>query len=839
MAGFPNHAIDRYLERLIEQDKYTIVIIKQKGFPPNVKRYLSEIISPGINMEYSKSTENYVTSIIVEKFSAYHIGFANIDITTAKSYVFESYSTKEDKTFALDELFRLLQTYKSSEIILTLKNVDCDEIINYLELDGKNIVINKKRADINFQNEIFKRVYKIESLLSAIEVMNFEKLPLVTESLALLLEFVIEHNKELIDKLIEPTLIEDEKLVYLGNNPIKQLEIYRVLKLIDRTKTAMGKRLIKERLFNPIKDEERLKKRYILVDFMLDRYKDFEICLKEIYDLEKIERKIKLKRLHPFEINFLLTSLDNASEIYIKLKKRASKIDYFSDFIKKIFDLEKVNVKLEDIKESFFKHGVDSELDALVAQRDSYYSLLIKIKEKIESLGDVKVDINHLDKEGFYLSLTKNRFNMIKDNFLDTFVEIDSKTIFFKDLKVKHLTNSVKISGDKIEEIGDKIIALNNKISKNTLKLYIKKLEEIEEEFDILLALSQEIAKVDVAVSSAKVAKEYNYFRPKLTNSKPIFKNLRHPLIESNQEYGVYIPNDINFNEYDGMLLYGINSSGKSSLMKSVGIAIFLAQGGFFTPAQMEFKPYSSIFTRIEASDNLSKGLSTFAVEMLELKNIFNRADKNSLVLGDEIAHGTETLSAMAIVASSVFKLATKKINFLFATHLHQLMELEEIKKLTNITAKHLEVYFDGEKLIYDRKLKNGSGSSVYGLEFAKSIYMDKEFLKMAEKIRKKLSKDYNEIETLLKRRTSRYNKSVYVTKCAICNEAVDDVHHIVPKESAKDGFFEHMPIDHKYNLIPLCKKHHKMVHEGKIIIRGFVSTSRGLELHWEENNKS
>jgi DNA mismatch repair protein MutS len=835
MAGFPNHALDRYLERLIEYNRYTIIIIKQKGLPPNVKRYLSEIISPGINMEYSKVAENYVTSIVIEKYSAFHVGFANVDVTTAKSYVYENYSTKEDATFALDELFRLLQTYRSSEIILTLKNVDCDEIINYLELDGKNIIINKQRVDIKYQNEIFKRVYNIQSLLSPIEVMNLEKFPLITESLSILLEFVINHNKELIYKLKEPTLIEDEKLVYLGNNPIKQLEIFKVLKLIDKTKTAMGKRLIKERLLNPIRDEVELEKRYGEIAYMQSRYKEFEPYLKEIYDLEKIERKIELKRLHPFEINFLLSSLESASDIYLKLNKKPTKIDYFSDYLKKIFRVDKINVKLEDIKDTLFNEGVDKSLDMLCYERDRYYEQLLLIKSKIEALGDVKVELNQLDKEGFYLSLTKNRFNIIKDRFLETFIDLDNNRLFLSDLRVKHLTNSVKISGDKIEEISDKIISLQNKIIKKSTKLYLKKIEKIAREFTILKELSYEISKIDLAVSSAKVAKEFNYFRPTLSNKKPIFKDLRHPLIEANQENGIYVPNDIDFNSYDGMLLYGINSSGKSSLMKSVGIAIILAQAGFFVPAKMEFKPYSSLFTRIEASDNLSKGLSTFAVEMLELKNIFNRADKNSLVLGDEIAHGTETLSAMAIVVSAVIKLAKKRINFLFATHLHQLMELDEIKSLKNIVAKHLEVWFDGKKLIYDRKLKDGSGSSVYGLEFAKSIYMDSEFLKTAESVRKKLSKEYNEIELLLKKRKSRYNKSVYITKCAICDNAVDDVHHIVPKESAKDGFVDHMPIDHKYNLIPLCKKHHNMVHEGKIIIRGFVSTSKGIELHWDE----
>ena len=836
MAGFPNHALDRYLEKLIEENRYTIILIKQKGTPPNVKRYLSEIISPGVNLEYSKTPENYVTSIIVEKYSAFHVGFANVDVTTGKSYVYENYSTKDDPTFALDELFRLLQTYKSYEIILTLKNVECDEIVNYLELDGKNIVINRTRMDIKYQNEIFKRVYNIQSLLSPIEVMNFEKFPLITESLGILLEFVIAHNKDLLSKLKEPVLIEDDKFVYLGNNPIKQLEIYKVLKLIDKTKTAMGKRLIKERLFNPIRDEAELEKRYKSVAFMLNRYQEFESLLREIYDLEKIDRKIKLKKLHPFEITFLLNSLESVSEIYLKLKKRTTKIDFFVEFIKRNFELDKINVKFEDIKESFFKRGIDKNLDELVDEKEKYILQLKKIKNKIESLGDVKVEINQLDKEGFYFSLTKNRFNMIKDKFSESFVDIDGEKLFLDDLRVKQLTNSVKISGDFIDEISDKIIALQNKIIKKTSKIFIKKLGEIEKEFDILQNIANEIAKIDVAVSSAKIAKELNYSKPKLKNKKASFKALRHPLIEINQENGVYVPNDIDFNEYDGMLLYGINSSGKSSLMKSVGIAVFLAQGGFFVPCEkMEFTPYQGIFTRIEASDNLTKGLSTFAVEMLELKNIFNRANEHSLVLGDEIAHGTETTSALAIVASAVVKLAKRKINFLFATHLHQLMDIDEVKNLSNVVAKHLEVWFDGEKLVYDRKLKDGSGSSVYGLEFAKSIYMDGEFIKLAENIRKKLTDEYSEIELLLKKKKSRYNKNLFVTTCAICGKPVEDVHHIKEKEKAKEGFIDHMPVHHKYNLIPLCKKHHKMVHEGKIRITGFVTTSKGIELHFEE----
>ena len=296
-------------------------------------------------------------------------------------------------------------------------------------------------------------------------------------------------------------------------------------------------------------------------------------------------------------------------------------------------------------------------------------------------------------------------------------------------------------------------------------------------------------------------------------------------------------PINMTQNQMHGILLYGINSSGKSSLMKALGISIILAQAGFFVPAKsMRFKIFDSIFTRISGADNIAKGLSSFAVEMLELKNIFNRANKNSIILGDEISHSTETMSGVSIVASAILKLAKLESLFLFATHLHQLPEIEELKKLKNIICLHLSVMYEDkeDKLIFNRKLQLGSGSSMYGLEYAKSLHMDKEFLQVANSIRKKLTNDYSSIERLTKRKTSKYNKDLIVSTCVICGKAVDDVHHIKEQNEANaDGFIGHMNANHKYNLVPLCKEHHLMVHNGKININGFITTSKGLELHY------
>ncbi|RLA75340.1 MAG: DNA mismatch repair protein, partial [Epsilonproteobacteria bacterium] len=408
-----------------------------------------------------------------------------------------------------------------------------------------------------------------------------------------------------------------------------------------------------------------------------------------------------------------------------------------------------------------------------------------------------------------------------------------------------------------------KIIELNKLVFKEKIEFYENKFATM------LLDLVSFIAEIDLTVSNIKIAKKYNYVAPKIVNKKEDSTNflevldLRHPIIESTEENGIYIPNDlvlgdltmvskeyqdniivknslydnITDNKMHGVLLYGINSSGKSSLMKSIGICVILAQAGFYVPAKsMRFCLFDEIFTRISGSDNIAKGLSSFAVEMLELKNIFNRATSNSLILGDEISHSTETMSGVSIVASAILKLAKLKSIFVFATHLHQLPEIKEIEKLNNIICLHLSVLYNEEddKLIFNRKLSYGSGSSMYGLEFAKSLHMDKEFLKIANDIRKRLTDDYDTIERLSQKNSTMYNKDLYIVGCAICGAKVDDVHHIKEQQEADDkGFIGHIHKNHKYNLIPLCKKHHKMVHDGKININGFVATSKGLELHY------
>jgi DNA mismatch repair protein MutS len=438
----------------------------------------------------------------------------------------------------------------------------------------------------------------------------------------------------------------------------------------------------------------------------------------------------------------------------------------------------------------------------------------------------------------------------------------------FSKFRVKKLTNNVKITSDFTDTLSDNIMKNRRKIVTLVKEKYIYLQELYERRYSLLFdRLIAYVADLDVGVSSSKVAQTYKHSRPMIVdvakddNFMQIMQ-LRHPLIEVQERGGIYVPNDIvmgnreymdlphpetvmldvgvhDGHDINGVLLYGINSSGKSSLMKSIGIAVLMAQSGFFVSAAvMKFSLYESLFTRIVSKDNLAKGLSTFAVEMLEMKNIFNRATVGSLVLGDEISHGTETLSGVAIVASAIIKLAKLRALFLFATHLHQLSTMKEITSLNNVVDLHLSVEYDEQKdaLLFNRVLQAGSGSSIYGLEFAKSLHMDEDFLETANTIRKRLANDFDELELLVKKKTSKYNKELYVTKCIICGAVAEDVHHISQRSLAdKAGFIGHFHENHKHNLVPLCREHHNQIHEGKLRVDGFIMTSNGLELQIEE----
>ncbi len=887
LAGVPAVSLDRYLSRLIATKKYTIIVVKQKGEMPNVKRYVANIISPGTNFEYlSEPTENNIVSLMIDENSGiYSVGYAAIDVSTGKTICNEIHSTRDDKTYALDEAFNLLQTYNTSEVIITLesKEIDREWIVHYLELSSLHYSINTKRFKIGFQNELFTRIFEINSFLSAIEYLDLERHPYTTESLAVLIDFIIEHDESIIEKMNRPVFLGNSRYMYIGNNAMEQLSVISrdpaditLLDLIDKTSTAFGKRLLKERLLNPVCDKALLEERYDLTEKLFPNIDRFETHLKQIYDLERIARRIKLRKLHPVELTYIAMSLESVLNLLEDAQHNALVIDSrlldesreMLGVLEETFELNIcARFRIEQINDNIFKSGVYPAIDTIVKKQQHEVEKMERVAEHVEALFDKDklfsgntryATVSYLESEGYYLNLTKNRFTLIEKELKNSFVTIDNQHHFFKDFDYKYLKNAVKVQAPLFEEITRSYETAQVKLVSLVKQRYIESLDMLENRFSLLLdKLIAFIANIDVAISNAKCAKSMNLSRPIIEEGNFYEAiGLRHPIIEANDERGIYVPNDIFLgennatshnhitlnasNEEDvyGVLLYGINSSGKSSLMKSIGLSVVLAQAGFFVPAvELRFGLYNKLFTRIVSKDNLYKGLSTFAIEMLELKNIFNRADEKSLVLGDEISQGTETESALAIVSSAILKLISLRSTFIFATHLHQLGNISQLQNLKHLIFLHLGIKYDenSDTLIYNRVLQLGQGDSLYGLEFAKSLHMDKTFLQTAQTIRENLNHSGSDIKKLQKQKSSKYNKSLYLSKCALCDANVEDVHHIAEqKEANLDGQIDHFHKNHKYNLIPLCKKHHNLVHEGKIIISGFVMTSEGLKLHYE-----
>ena len=892
LAGVPAVSLDRYLARLIATKKYTIIVVKQKGEMPNVKRYVSNIISPGTNFEYlSEPSENNIVSLMIdENAGIYSVGYAAIDVSTGKTICNEIHSTRDDKTYALDEAFNLLQTYTTSEVIITLegKEIDKEWLMHYLELGSLHHTQNTRRFKINFQNELFTRIFNINSFLSAIEFLDLERYPYTTEALAILIDFIIEHDESIIEKMNKPQFLGSNRYMYIGNNAMEQLGIISrdpsditLLDLIDKTSTAFGKRLLKERLLNPICDQVLLEERYTLTELLLPSIDRFETHLKQIYDLERITRRIKLRKLHPVELTYISMSLEAILNLLEDAKNSGLEIesklfDETKEMLNVLNDTFELDIcarfRIEQINDNIFKGGVYPAIDNIVISQQKEVSKMDDVASHVESLfekdklfsGTARyTSVNYLESEGYFLHLTKNRFTLIEKSLKDSFITIDNEHHFFKDFNYKYLKNAVKVQAPLFEEITRSYETAQIKLVSLVKQRYIESLDLLENRFSLLLdKLIAFIANIDVAISNAKCAQSMNLSRPLIQTAQEDEDNfyeaigLRHPIIEANSERGIYVPNDvflgknnqtthnhITLNASDnedvlGVLLYGINSSGKSSLMKSIGLSVVLAQAGFYVPAvELRFTLYDKLFTRIVSQDNLYKGLSTFSVEMMELKNIFNRADARSLVLGDEISQGTETESALAIVSSAILKLLSLRSTFIFATHLHQLGSIPQLQKLKHLIFLHLGIKYDenNDTLIYNRVLQLGRGDSLYGLEFAKSLHMDREFLQMAQTIRENLNHSGSDIQKLRKQKSSKYNKDLYLTKCALCDENVEDVHHIAAqKEADEKGHIDHFHKNHKYNLIPLCKKHHNMVHEGKINISGFVMTSEGLKLHYE-----
>ena len=340
------------------------------------------------------------------------------------------------------------------------------------------------------------------------------------------------------------------------------------------------------------------------------------------------------------------------------------------------------------------------------------------------------------------------------------------------------------------------------------------------------------VSAVDMIQNRCHVARKYRYCRPTTdagcgegeASAAPSFvraTGIRHCLIERINEDECYVTNDVELSG-SGILLYGTNAVGKTSLIRAIGVAVIMAQAGFYVPATtFVYRPYRAIMTRILGNDNLFKGLSTFVVEMSELRVILRMADANTLVLGDELCSGTEMDSAISIFVAGLQHLYRAGASFIFATHLHEIAAYSELREMApRLRLAHMRVFYDKSRdtLVYDRKLQDGAGESMYGLEVCKSLHLPGDFLENANTIRVK----YRGVSTKTPTASilddavpSRYNAAKLRRLCELCEKVRGtEVHHLQHQESADaDNFIAHIHKNHPANLASVCEDCHREIH--------------------------
>ena len=878
MAGFPIHSLKRYLPILLSNN-YTVVLIEQTSEPPNPKREITQIFSPGTYIdEINSSDPNNIVSIYLTESNCYKtggslflIGMSSIDLSTGKNMVYQGNVYSYDKNGLLEDIYRFIEANNPREVLFYHNDISkiqmedvkrtlnsMSRIVHFSEEGG----IAAKYFQLSYQNNFLGKIFPDHGLLSPIEYLDFERKYEAMISYLLLLQFSYEHNERIIERIKIPTAWEHNEHLILYHNAIYQLNIISTCKnrslydiLNKGASTSLGRRLLKYRIMNPVVSTEELTIRYNNIDTMMNSGKinDVEKCLNEIIDIERFHRKISLQLLHPYEFLNLTYSYENIFALfrlldmkelgmYDVVEKNMEDFAAFKTFYEYNFDLlEMGKYGLANISGSFFKKGIYEEIDALQTEMNEIQSFFDNEVRHLSNLiepGSDFVKIEHNERDGYFYYCTKKRADILV------------KKVSGEDYKIeKYNGANVKIVGPKIMENSKRFLCLKDDIQKIVRDKYLFVLNQMYEKYNhVMETVSEFIAKIDVTKAGARCAMIYNYSRPQIVDKhdgQSFFEagKIRHPIIEIiNQELN-YVENDVSLVKGDdtcnGILLYGVNGVGKSSLGKAIGCNIIMAQMGFYVAAEnFVYYPYHKIFTRINGDDNIFKGMSSFVVEMSELKSILRYADNRSIVIGDEVCKGTEETSALSIVGTSVSLFAQKGVNFIFATHFHKLADLECIKSLRNVRFYHLSVEYDGEKdiIIYGRKLEEGRGSNLYGLEIANYIIKDEDFIAMAKCVRNEiLCVDKN----IMTDKKSNYNKDLYLDKCVICGdngmEYPLDTHHIQEQNNFKGYEFQK---DKMSNLVVLCKTHHDDVHHGALEIKGYVGTTGGKILDYKVEDK-
>lgn len=752
MCGVPFHSVDSYLERLIEKG-YKVAICEQVEDPKEakgiVRREVVQIITPGTITStdlLNEKENNYIASCYV---AADSVGFAYCDISTGEIYVSEISNTDNETGF-INELVRI----NASEIILNDSASDFADI-DYIS-EVLNIYMSVKHHDYFDYVACKKNVLKqFES--GSLRELDLEDRKFAVMALGALLNYFAETQKRDLIHLMKPEFYHIGSHMALDPRTIRNLEITEklfentrkgsLLDVLDKTKTAMGARKMKQWLREPLNDTKKINQRLDAVEVLTDNFivrNNIREALKAIYDLERLSSKIATKRANAKDLIALKNSLFVIPEINLDicdlkselLQNLHNEIDDLSDIYTLIDDTVTDDPPFSVREGNLIKEGYFDELDELknsIKDSKEWLANLETSEKKRTGIQNIKVGYNKVF--GYYIEITKSNYDKIPGNYI----------------RKQTLANSERFITPELKETENIILNAETKINKLEYELFCQVRDKISSNIFRIQKTSSAVSSLDVLASFAEVGSNLGYVRPVINDGDKIqIEKGRHPVIEQSVKNGVFVANDTYMDRDSSQLLLitGPNMSGKSTYMRQTAIIVLMAQSGCFVPCERaEIGVCDRIFTRIGSSDNLSAGESTFFVEMRELAYILNQASESSLIILDEIGRGTSTFDGLSIAWAVCEYLCKENIRIrtLFASHYHELTQLED--KFTGFKNLNVDVAEEDGDVVFLHRIVEGGASKSYGIHVAKIAGIPKEILNNAQSKLSTLEQESEELK--------------------------------------------------------------------------------------------
>jgi len=742
LAGFPHHSLDNYLPKLVRAGN-RVAICDQLEDPKEVKgivkRGVTELVTPGLSFNdnvLDKRRNNYLASIYFSKDTH---GVAFLDLSTGEFMAAEG---------SLSYLDKLLQSFAPAEIIYSKAHKAKAE--DFLK-DNYNT--------FHCEDWVYQYDYTYEKLINHFETANLkgfgiENLECGLIAAGAVLYYLEETEHKEVKHIASISRIAEENYVWLDKFTIRNLELVYshqdggvpLINILDQSVTPMGSRMMKKWMVLPLKEKEPIEERLKIVDHFhkeSDLSDEILVYLKQIGDLERLISKVAVGRINPREMNQLRKALKSTVPIKNLLKSQKNpSLKKIADQINPCeFLLEKIeNELLEDApmlthQGGIIKNGVDEDLDEYRRLATSGKDYLLQIQRReIQRTGISSLKVAYNKVFGYYLEVSNTHKDKVPQEWIRKQTLVNAE---------RYITEELKVYEEKILHAEERLIVLEQKYFSLLVQDATTYVASIQQNARML-------GTVDCLLSFAQVAKANNYCRPKCTESDALeIRDGRHPVIEKQLPIGEsYVPNDIylDHSSQQIIIITGPNMAGKSALLRQTALIVLMAQMGSFVPASYaRIGLIDKVFTRVGASDNLSKGESTFMVEMTETASILNNLSDRSLVLMDEIGRGTSTYDGISIAWSIVEYLHNHpkfKAKTLFATHYHELNQLaDDFGRVKNFNVSVKEV---GNKVVFMRKLNKGGSEHSFGIHVAQMAGMPNPVVLRASEIMGHLEKDKN-----------------------------------------------------------------------------------------------